>query len=643
MKTKLLFLLLTLCSASLFVSCGDDDSSDSKPSDTELPGNTTDLLPEPGFENLTDADFDNYTQDLSVRLLCMLYDPNADYNDIDLIDHYLNGLAYAQATRGTRGVWGQLKAVVDFALIAKNVNTLHRTTIIGAMAKWKFTDKESREDIWKNISKSGCLPSKYNSYTANEFWKEFSMGHLDAYAKNVYDAICDCNLENSKAADFAGALGDHKLRHVDLMLSVAPKLIEAGANIVFAFGDDLISNGKLAYDFVNTNGTVMLQIAEGNLTADAFIDACNNNLKLLTKGLEEVVPTSQDLGELLADLTAEQIKVLNKEIEDAIKRAGNQEISSAEIAMFVDNVKDILIHTPWTMNFADIVYAADDGSTFEIESSKGGGEGKTSYNFTYCDKYESVLLEAKCVVKENYITIRVDYLDERCDLLPVGASLGDVITIPYNNYGASENNPEYIDLWWNSDQHRYKKFHIKREVLFTDLAVSISMYCLPESGGSSTRCYHKLTFKQDEMKVSKQKNLYTVVAEKETDEIHFSVSFKFTDEGVDGKGNPKVSKIQTLEFYRIVFDSYSPQSSSYWGNVHAVINDLKFTFYIDNSNGDKYLQWSASGTEDFTVSDFRAYREQKNTDESTTYIYDSKNGALIEVRGFYQCADISNY
>ena len=72
---------------------------------------------------------------------------------------------------------------------------------------------------------------------------------------------------------------------------MAGPLIEAGANLVFAFGDDLIQTGKTAYDFVELNGQVVLQACNGNLTAETFIDACNNNLKLLSKGMEEIVPT----------------------------------------------------------------------------------------------------------------------------------------------------------------------------------------------------------------------------------------------------------------------------------------------------------------------------------------------------------------
>ena len=642
----------------MFVSCSTDDNDKTEPTPStqgtdgngETPALPTDLLPESGFENLTEADFDNYTQDLAVRLLCMLYDPNADYNDIALIDHYMNGLAYAQATQGTtRGVWGQAKSVVDFALVVKDANALHRTTLVGAMAKWGYSDKQSREEIWQDIRKSGCLPSDCNSYTADQFWKEFSSGNLDTYARKVYDAVMSTAVDNNKTSDLATDMANNNLRHIDLTLAVAPKLVEAGANIVFAFGDDLISNGKLAYDFVNTNGTVMLQIAEGNLTADDFIDACNNNLKLLTKGLKEIVPTSQDLGELLADFTAEQIKALNKEIEDAIKRAGNQQLTSDDIAMFVDNVKDILLPTPWTINFADIVYQAKDGSTFEIEATKGGGEGKISYKLVYCDKYESVLLEAKCSVKKDYITIRVDYLDERCDLLPAGAAVDDIFPIPYLG-GTGEAAPENIYLWWDSNLHEFKSFHIKREVLFTDLYFSSAFYCADENE-NSTRCIHKIAFTQDEMTITKKQNVYTVKALKEVDNISYSLEFQFDDEGTKRNGDPLVSNIRSLEFYRILLSGYQPTGkNSYWGDVYVTLSDVTYKGYTDASkystlqSNDKYLSWGGTNNDEaYTMKQFTAYMNYVQDGSTKTYNYAPQYGGLIDIKGFYQCDDINKY
>ena len=318
--------------------------------------------------------------------------------------------------------------------------------------------------------------------------------------------------------------------------------------------------------------------------------------------------------------------------------------------MFVDNVKDILIPTPWTMNFADIVYQAKDGSTFEIEATKGGGEGKISYKFIYCDKYESVLLEAKCSVKKDYITIRVDYLDERCDLLPAGAAVGDVIPIPY--LGADKNTPENIYLWWNSKLHAFKSFHMKREVLFTDLLISSAFYCADENE-NSTRCIHKIAFTQDEMTVTKKKNVYTVKAMKEIDDISFTLEFQFDYEGTDiDDGSPIMSNLRSLDFSRILLSGYQPTAKiSYWSDVFFTLSDIEYIGYIDCSQytitsrqNDKYVRWGGTDVdEDYKMNDFTAYLKAVKDGSTKQYHFVPKYGGSIDIRGFYQCDDINEY
>lgn len=662
MKTKLFTAALLMCSALALISCSTEEVTEpakvqekTSDSNNDNPTPSVDIPPVEGFENLSEAELDDYTSDLAVRLLFMLYDPKAEYNDIELIDRYLNGLAYAQALQaaqpGSRGVWGQAKAIYDFGAVLKDANVLHRTTLIGAMAKWKYTDKTAREEIWGDIRDYDCLPSKYKSYSADEFWKEFSSGKLDSYAPDVYDAVmaqtAKMGAGKNKTGDLAATMAYNNLRHIDLTLAVAPKLVEAGANIVFAFGDDLISNGKLAYDFVNTNGEVVFKAAQGNLTPETFMDACNNNLKLLTKGLKETIPTTQDLTELLSDLTTEQIKALNKEIDDAIKRAGDQQISKDDIALFVANANEIINPPVWVMNFADIVYEAKDGSTFEIQSEQGATEEKTVYTFIYCNEFENVLLEAKCAVRKDYITIRVDYLDERCDLLPAGAELGDVFPIPYLG-GVGETAPESIYLWWESKQHSFKSFKIKREELFTNLFFSCRISTSDERDFDGKIYTQSLGFNTDEMKVSKQKDTYTITAEKEINNVLYSVEMKFNDEGLK-YGNPKMSNITSLNYHRIVLGNPEPNTTA-WDHVSFTLSNLKFNNYYDNSkyssspDDDQYCTWKGVGGGSytgFTMDEFSGYYNDRGN--STTFYFHQDNSGEVNVQLFYKCADINKY
>lgn len=675
MKRKF-FTAILMCSALAFISCSKEDGTESELAQVIPPGDQTsgdsdsgkpasdnptlpiDILPVEGFENLTEAVLDDYTSDVAVRLLFMLYDPNAEYNDIDLIDRYLKGLAYVQALEATRsatrGVWGQAKAMYDFGAVLKDANVLHRTTLIGAMAKWDYSDKAAREEIWGDIRDYDCLPSKYKSYSADEFWKEFSTGKLDSYAPDVYNAVMaqagKMGAGKNKTGDLAATMAYNNLRHIDLTLAVAPKLVEAGANIVFAFGDDLISNGKLAYDFVNTNGEVVFKAAQGNLTPEAFMDACNNNLKLLTKGLKETIPTTQDLTELLSDLTTEQIKALNKEIDDAIKRAGDQQISKDEIALFVENASEILKPSIWTMNFADIEYEAKDGSTFEIQSEQGGSETKTAYKFVYCDKFENVLLEAKCSVKKKYITIRVDYLDERCDLLPAGASLGDIFPIPYLG-GTGETAPESIYLWWESNLHSFKSFSIKHEKPFAYLLFSCDLSTSDERNFASKSYKKELYFTTDEMVVSKQKDTYSVTAEKQIDDLNYTVKIKFSDEGINDMTQLEKSNIVSLEYYHLTLGDSDTKTWT-WTDASFTLSNLKFKGYVDHSktaNGtdnDKFVLWEGLGGYNytgFTMNEFTGYLVEGKAGSSTKYLFHDDNTGKVKIQIFYQCEDIEKY
>ncbi|MBQ6051106.1 MAG: hypothetical protein IJL35_11020 [Bacteroidaceae bacterium] len=630
---KMRFWMVLIPFAALMLgSCGSDDPTPNVP---ETPVNPQDpdwnytIDPEPGFENLTEAQYDEMLADFMARVIYLCISPDAEYNDVELLDHYLNGFAYAQ--RQTRGIWGQMKAAYDFAKVMKDANVLHRTVLVGAVANYGYSSREKRAEIWRDIRDSGCLPGKYQSMDSDEFWKEFSLGRMDKYARQVYNAVMEKSSEigqdRNVTGDLAAEMASNKLRHIDLTMTIAPKLLEAGCNVVFAFGDDIISNGQLAYDFVNKNGKLVLEVMDGNMTADTCLDAVNNNLKLISKALEEVVPTQQELFELLSDMSFEQISELNKEIETAVRMYGDMTISNDDLGVFVDRAREILGVHPWVMNFADLVYEASDGTEFEIVTNEG-----KAFTFYYTDKNENVLLEAKCAVTENYINIRVDDMDERCDLLPRDASLGDVFAIPYKSYANYPDPPGTISLWWSSNLHSFKDFTRKKEDVFD----AIRFHCMlsfdlkGEQGGRGS-WNTDVNFASDQMVITKGKeNTYTLVAEKDSKEIndlqevHRTLKITYRDLGQDEKRKPKMSDIIELEYH------YYPHGdlvlSGSWGVEHVsiTIKNLWFQGYKKDTyagfTDSEWLSWTNRELKwqgddrvtiyhPFTVTDFTYYEK----------------------------------
>ena len=376
---------------------------------------------------MTEEELSNLYGDLVARMLALAYNPKSSVNDIDRIDYLLETLSRQQAAEAeTRGVWSQAKSIVDFGLVLRDANKLHRCTVIGAMSKFGIKSKNDRQRIWRDIMDADVLPFEYRT-SCDQFWKSYSMGELDFYAKEIYKAIMDHAVQSaaSPTEKLAAEMAANGMRHIDLTLAVAPQLIEAGANIVFAFGGDLIETSKLAYDFVKTNEGVIFELVEGNLTAETFIDACNNNLKLLAKGLKEIIPDGGDLAEMLADATAEQVKQLNQEINDAITMAGNSSLTQSDVAFFVDRMRDIL-KIDWSPGFLDKDYESKDKSYFHITSA----ENKT-YTFHYYDADGELMWGGRCSVDPSYIFVQVSVLDEKCDLLRNPKNVGDIVAIPY--------------------------------------------------------------------------------------------------------------------------------------------------------------------------------------------------------------------
>ena len=376
---------------------------------------------------MTEEELSDLYGDLVARMLALAYNPKSSVNDIDRIDYLLETLSRQQAAEAeTRGVWSQAKSIVDFGLVLRDANKLHRCTVIGAMSKFGLKSKNDRQRIWRDIMDADVLPFEYRT-SCDQFWKSYSMGELDFYAKEIYKAIMDHAVQSaaSPTEKLASEMAANGMRHIDLTLAVAPKLIEAGANIVFAFGDDLIQTSKLAYDFFETNGKVVFELVEGNLTAETFIDACNNNLKLLADGLTEVVPDGADLAGILADATAEQVKQLNQEINDAIKMAGHEKLSPSDVAFFVDRMKNVL-KIDWKPDFLDEDYVSKDKTYFHITS-----QPNKTYVFHYYDADDNLLWGGRCSIDPKYMYVQVNVLDPKCDLLRNPKNVGDIVVIPF--------------------------------------------------------------------------------------------------------------------------------------------------------------------------------------------------------------------
>ena len=103
------------------------------------------------------------------------------------------------------------------------------------------------------------------------------------------------------------------------------------------------------------------------MTGEALATACNTNLKLLSKGMEEIFTDQQDLFELMSDATTEQIKKLNEEINRVLTEAGNTTLSASDVDFFVSKVKEIM-NIGWKVDFVGLEFVnANDSSVISFE------------------------------------------------------------------------------------------------------------------------------------------------------------------------------------------------------------------------------------------------------------------------------------
>lgn len=480
-KKKIYYWLLLPVLALMMGACSktDDDNG----------GGNTPKLPETNVA-LSEEDCVNFFSELVARSVMHGIAPDAPCNDVTRYWQLVELLANQPTTASTRGLWSGILAAYNFKKVASSTKATHRATLIGAMVKSGKMDKKSREQIWhqimnakKNKSNDFLLDNQYRM-GCDEFWEKFSKGELDGAAYDIYHAVFAENVESKQTAaqELAEYLLDNNLREIDMTLKCAGPLISAGADVVFALGDDLIQYGKLAYDFVETNTGFVLQAVEGNLTSEKCIDTMNFNLKLLTKKLKEIVPTTQDLTEVLSDLTADQLKALQKEIQNALDDASGMQLSKNELDWFTQRAKDIL-HIDWKPGFLDQEYVND---TYDLTISIESPSGKGCYTFYCTDKNGNVLLEGRCALSPTTITLYVTYIEKGCErILPKSGkvTVGDMLFIPYNDIGFSSEGVDILWLWYNSTEQSDIYFNLKKD---TEIEASPTELTFEAEGGEQT-------------------------------------------------------------------------------------------------------------------------------------------------------------
>ena len=427
----------------------------------------------PAVPTLSEDEASGSLAELVSRCMLAAIAPDAACNDAERLWELMRTVYYQPETRG---VWSTAAGLVKFKQAINSANALYRATLLGAMIETGQTDREARQSIWRVIMAAPpyanqSLPNAYR-VGCDDFWTSFSRGEFDDAAVFIYSSVISERLQSgdTPAQKVANYLDYHDLYEIKMMLRCAGPIIEAGCNIVFAAGDDLISWGQNAYDFVNNNGKVVLEACKGNLTSETCIDAINTNLKLLTNGLEEVLPDGGDLAGVLADFTADQVKAFNKAVQEALNTAGATRLSPEDVSWFVNQVQDI-IGVGMPPSFIDQVFFNDgDMTQLSIESRDGN-----AYQFFYTDRNGNVLMEGKCAVDNKNISILVDEegLDPKCDLLPrSGIPQGGIVTIPYHVV-----NEATLVLWYKSDAHSQKYFQImndeQTESFFDELTLGI--------------------------------------------------------------------------------------------------------------------------------------------------------------------------
>ncbi|MBQ7181004.1 MAG: hypothetical protein IJR87_06905, partial [Bacteroidaceae bacterium] len=482
MKTisRLLTILMVLCMALCLGACSESNNDEpdgptpSGPTNPENPENPEN----PTFPTLTEEEASADLAELMVRCLMLGLDPKAECNDFGRLWILMETIYNQPETRG--GVWSGAVSVFKFKQAIDNSRVLYRAALLGAMVETDQLGPEARKAIWRNIMDAPpygdgltkmSLPNEYR-VGCEDFWKSFSLGEFDDASVFIFTAVTSHFADSDKTPGqvVAEYLYSHNMREIDLMLTSAGPIIEQGCNVVFASGDELISWGQTAYDYVEKNGQVIIQKCKGNLTGETYVDAFNTNLKILIGGLEEIYPQSGDLAGVLADFTTDQVKAFNKALHEAITTAGATTLSPEDVNWFVSQVQEI-IGAKKDPTFLNQLYFCDDDMSQVIIETRDGH----AYQFFYTDRHGNVLMEGKCAVDNKYISVRVDEtsLDSNCDLLPKeGLSKEGIVNIPY--YQMDEGT---LVLWYQTSSHRSKYFTIMNdemtEGLFDELTLNM--------------------------------------------------------------------------------------------------------------------------------------------------------------------------
>ena len=486
---------MVLCMALCLGACSESNNDEpdgptpSGPTNPENPENPEN----PTFPTLTEEEASADLAELMVRCLMLGLDPKAEYNDFGRLWILMETIYNQPETRG--GVWSGAASVFKFKQALDNSRVLYRAALLGAMVETDMLGKEARKAIWRNIMDAPpygegltkmFLPDEYR-VGCEDFWKSFSLGEFDDASVFIFTAVTShfADSEKTPGQVVADYLYSHDMREIDLMLTSAGPIIEQGCNVVFAAGDELISWGQTAYDYVEKNGQVILQKCKGNLTGETYADAFNTNLKILIGGLEEIYPQSGDLAGVLADFTTDQVKAFNKALHEALTTAGATTLSPEDVNWFVSQVQEI-VGVKKEPTFLNQLYFCDDDMSQVIVETRDGH----AYQFYYTDRHGTVLMEGKCAVDNKYISVRVDEtsLNKSCDLLPQeGLPKAGIVNIPY--YVMNE---ATLVLWYQTSNHRSKYFNIMNdemtESLFDELTLNMFVTgALASSGGNETQ------------------------------------------------------------------------------------------------------------------------------------------------------------
>lgn len=346
---KLYFLAALTSVATLVASC---DSDDDPINDDEIRNEAGDY--EFNDKSVNGKSFYASYEELRLRLLFGLADPNAPYNDPERIYQLIGELGESQS--GLRGSISQIKAGYDFYKAMENATAIPRCAALGVIKKAgiDIRDNKVMVELFSAID-AKHLPSNYN---AKDFWADFSTGKLDRYApaifKDIYTAGALSGAEQRFNCEaFQNYCDKCNIRPIDLALTAAPRLISAGASLVIANSDDLIQWGENAYNFINDNGELLISFADGNLDGTTLSKACTTNFKLLTTALkstlsdlydETALDVEKDFLDIFADWTQEQVSDLNKLVNEYMQdELGNTIVfDKDQLAVFSDRIKEIV-------------------------------------------------------------------------------------------------------------------------------------------------------------------------------------------------------------------------------------------------------------------------------------------------------------